>query len=470
MINYVTVLQFLLLCLFILTPIADITATTASHVTKTRKRTARRLFRRKRKQSSHKKHIIKRKPKAARRRKKILRKRIGRSVTTRKTRTLHNTTTIHKNPSIPDPSVHSTPQRSRSNSHPYSRPSLAFPNQLILQQPYHNNTLKTKLLDSVRLLDPHHKLDSSAVAYEFQISYRDEEQLIQAHYDDRIQKFGTCYLNTIPLIGHYQNKKTKEQGATIGEYYNLKKRIAFIECSPTCLILPHALLDEIGAILDIPYDIPVKEQLSQLIMRIPTIAFNIVFSSNVEEPLQDSDRKPNSNILPQKTYNLVYHPWTGNYATSIGKMNDYCVYPYMGYFAASGVSNASGDEFSPHGPLTYNQLAQKQVHWHGAMSPDNARIAIDKKRDISTFWAAAFSEDKKYLTVSYHLLFNTPKVQDEAEEICADAITVRDLLEKFSTMTGKLDCDEDRSALTTTLDVINTIIEHHATQKQYSPR
>lgn len=191
------------------------------------------------------------------------------------------------------------------------------------------------------------------------------------------KKENSALLIGFPILGHYR-----------GEGYNLRKRLALIQFDPRDLLrnLPEKAEDALIKLLN------TDKQHFPKVLNALDIRFNALITGTVQEPAYNS---------PDNSYNLVYHFWGGlwhkNAQNVVAFYNDNF---YMGIFNAHGVKAKD---------VGFESFTQLLVSWHSPehMSPDNARIIVEKNYAFSSFWAIAVSSDKKHISVTLFLLANT---------------------------------------------------------------
>ena len=187
-----------------------------------------------------------------------------------------------------------------------------------------------------------------------------------ASFADPAKKyFPTMFFNRelvdhVPYIGHYQNEGTKKSGATHGEFYNPRVRIALIEHAS------HALDRVVPA--------SVRAALTKAGVRDLS---SVEFYTNILGEFDFPDQAPfgkNTNSC-----NVAFHPiirrWRG---TEYANFN---VPVSAGLFESNGVRAYPGG-------IAINSLAPLEVNYHDriSMSPDNGRFYYDPKQGIATFW------------------------------------------------------------------------------------
>lgn len=140
---------------------------------------------------------------------------------------------------------------------------------------------------------------------------------------------------------------------------------------------------------------------------------------------------------PDNAYNIIYHGFLSkSFAADAHYFRQNVL---MGAFGCDGVESPTGK----HHPMPINSLEQRDVHFHDhAMSPDNARIKISAGRNISTFWSAGITLNKKRVVITYHLLINNKDVVE------ANFNLVRDP-EKWGTLLKNIETLADSASLNT---------------------
>lgn len=208
----------------------------------------------------------------------------------------------------------------------------------------------------------------------------------------------TTLLFGIPLMGHYNAD------------YNYLKRLALISINP--------IIDErfpvgdkwyrlmLANILDTwPKEKKITWEMfgdspkysSQLTDRIKKmdVKLNFIILGTVIDPKNDS---------PDKSYNLIFHPWVGLWHKKGNLMEFFNEDIQVGIFDENGLRYPIAD-IARYGWEPIN------VIWHApaSISPNNARVPINTTFEFSRFASVAISDDKQYMSMSFFLLANTIK-------------------------------------------------------------
>jgi hypothetical protein len=130
-------------------------------------------------------------------------------------------------------------------------------------------------------------------------------------------------------------------------------------------------------------------------------------------------------LYSHKDFNIVFH---GFLALDKGP-GDFKQNVKMGIFEPDGIAQATSSSIS------FGSLAEADVHYHApCFSPNNARFKVESNREISTFWSVALSPISNNAAVTYHLLINNVKLEDELTKILnGDSFeTILQQLENFT--------------------------------------
>ena len=262
---------------------------------------------------------------------------------------------------------------------------------------------------------PTRTIESTAYGFpeEFQINLKENKNTLST----KTTPYGNLGLyDHIPAIGFYTDP------------YQFAIRLALIELDPRMITqalpqtLKQALINNLA---------PGKSL--QEILGSRTVYAHIMISSFIPDTVK---------------YNLVFHP----FAYSFMKKPAFNINIQMGVFNANGIGTTSSG-------IAFETLRAESVIAHNgidfAFSPNNARIAITANRSVSTFWSAAYSPDKQFVTITYHIMTNNEKTQNAFEKFISAATNLGNLLNSMATTKDTLDNAVDNNALE---DAINTIV------------
>lgn len=259
---------------------------------------------------------------------------------------------------------------------------------------------------------------------EFQVSLtEDEEYLIPLRTPEEIREAKPYYLlRGMPAIGIY------------GDPYNFRNRFALIKLSPK-MMAP-----------------AMPEQLRQQLIRalapgktIDQALHGKIVYAQIMVTGQTQDKKPGP-------FNMVFHPFA---YTFNNKKKSFSNNISMGIFNADGVNP------TPKG-ITFNRFQGQNVTPHPgkdafALSPDNAKFNITPGRAVSTFWSAAYSPNKQYVTITYHILANTDAMQTEFADIFQQSDTLADVLTRLQLQAEQIS-DPDKQALENAIETIRSMV------------
>lgn len=253
--------------------------------------------------------------------------------------------------------------------------------------------------------------------HEFQINLKENQQKLSTgpspyqHFDH------------IPALGFY------------GDPYQFSLRLALIELNPH--MITYALPDSLKKSL-IQHIAPGKSL--QEVLHGRTVYAHVMISG----------------FIPGKnTYNIVFHPFGYSF------MKPPIEKPYFNIYIPMGIFNPHGIAPTSHG-ISFEQFNPENVNAHNgasiAFSPNNARIALSPNRSISTFWSAAYSPDKNYITITYHIMVNDQKIEENFKQFIKTAANLENLLSSLEIAKNTLANPEDKNALTMAIDSITTIL------------
>ncbi|MDP3889003.1 MAG: hypothetical protein Q8Q25_00475 [bacterium] len=261
-------------------------------------------------------------------------------------------------------------------------------------------------------------IDQTAYGFpsEFQLNLKENKNTLST----KITPYGNLGLyDHIPAIGFYQTP------------YLFAVRLALIELDQN--MLEHALPTTLK---------------QALICNLATTSLqSIITSKTIYSHIMISGHIPEKN-----TYNLVFHP----FACSFIQKLLFNINMPMGVFYPNGITTTSN-------ATSFESLSQQNVNAHNgidlAFSPNNARIGIAANRSVSTFWSAAHSPNKQFVTITYHIMANNQPTQIAFENIIQNAANLGDLLNSMEAIKKTLANAADKNALDNAIDTIRTILK-----------
>jgi hypothetical protein len=207
----------------------------------------------------------------------------------------------------------------------------------------------------------------------------------------------------LPLIGKYD-----------ADGYHLLSRLALIRLRPSSLtqILPASLKQALPAQLAAG---TTPENLMTQLQAIDTRFYMVAMGTVMPPP-------PGQEVPAGNWFNIMYHPWGAleQWHNPNQRPDDFAQGPQMGIFQVSGIYSV--DDFShpgAHDYLNINSFRSSVVNYHHPYySPNNAKFGVNPACALSSFWAAAVSEDLQHVNITYFLLANNI----ESERALADQI------------------------------------------------
>jgi hypothetical protein len=275
------------------------------------------------------------------------------------------------------------------------------------------NTLLTKPKIPVKNIEP----TAYGFPGEFQINLIEHKNTLSS----KPTPYGNLGLyNHIPAIGFYQSP------------YLFTLRLALIELDPQ--MIEHGMPSSLKTAL-MKSLAPGKS--FNDILATKTLYAHIMISGDIEG---------------KKQYNLVFHPFGYSF---MGKLLFNINMP-MGVFDANGIEATSQG-------ISFGSFQAQNVNAHNgkdfAFSPNNARISVPANRSVSTFWSAAYSPNKQFITITYHIMANNLQTQTAFEKFIRGATNIADLLNTMKTTEDTLANPNDRNALEETIKTINIILK-----------
>ncbi|MEX0939726.1 MAG: hypothetical protein WDZ41_00010 [Candidatus Babeliales bacterium] len=224
-------------------------------------------------------------------------------------------------------------------------------------------------------------------------------------------------LTGIPAIGIY------------GTPYNFRERHALIRVDPLFLIA--ALPATLSQALKKAFNMQDLEN----ILKNKTVFAQIIINGLL-----------NNQDARNKSYNMVFHPF-GYAFTKQQFFNDNIP---MGIFDSNSLRTAD---------IASNTFSALNVNAHTPqdISPNNAKIHVEN-RELSTFWSAAYSLNKQYLALTYHILVNTPQQQQALAQKTQAANNLGDLLTSFALWKDSLS-PIDALIIQDAIDTIDAILD-----------
>jgi hypothetical protein len=232
-------------------------------------------------------------------------------------------------------------------------------------------------------------------------------------------------LRGIPAIGIYGNP------------YNFRSRLALIKLPPLMIVnaMPEQLKQQLMSALG-------GKTIDQAFST-KTIYAQIMVNG------QTPDKKPGP-------YNMVFHPFGYAYNKPMLLFSNNVP---MGIFNPDGISNLD---------IATNQFTALNVNAHDGtgllLSPNNARFKVTPGRALSTFWSAAYSPNKRFVTITYHILANNDTMQKALVAIFQQSETLSDVLTRLKIQVEQMS-GADRRALENAVEKIHTMV----TPKEMNP-
>ncbi len=270
-----------------------------------------------------------------------------------------------------------------------------------------NNLLKPK----VKLIysDPLSKkpiiitLDMLSISYdaelpqlrsEFFVSFRPNFALKEAQ-----GKKGILVPNLAQVagLGHLVGLPTISPYGYVGCLCAYKYRLALISMTPAMevRVMPMRLKKALAEQLSLSED-----NLFHALQKLNTTFDAMILSDNLTEKRE---------LPPDKIYNIRFHYWVaGWHRPETYPLEDFNEAVAMGIFKPRFVEQLV---LEPLTAIAFNSLKPQHVHYHSALSPNNARFRINTDHPFSSFWLAAVSPDKKSVSITYLLITNTPKAK-----------------------------------------------------------
>jgi len=223
-----------------------------------------------------------------------------------------------------------------------------------------------------------------------------------------------------------------------GRPYNFRQRLALIKLPP--LLMANAMPDQLRKTVASALG---ARSINQALTG-KTAYAQIMVNGQTE------DKKPGP-------YNMVFHPF--GYAYKKQKEFRGESIP-MGIFSPDGITGQD---------IATNRFKALNVNPHNggayfALSPNNAKFNITRNRALSTFWSAAYSPNKQFVTITYHILANTDAMQDALAGIFQQSETLGDLLTRLSLQAEEMS-GADQKTLQNTIETIRVMV----TPKEVAP-
>ena len=277
------------------------------------------------------------------------------------------------------------------------------------------------LLEKRKIPEAQRAIDGTITPGEFQVNLITNQIRIpeEAIYD---------LLVGIPAIGIY------------GAEYLFRKRLALIKLSPEMVMyaMPTELQQQLISVL--APNRSINEALHN-----KTIYAHIMVNGQTEE---------------KKTgpYNMVFHPFGYAYKQQLIFSESIP----MGLFGANGINQVSNG-------ITFNEFKAQNVNPHNgatfALSPNNAQFNISPSRATATFWSAAYSPNKQYVTITYHILANTDTTENALTNIFSQSETLANVLTRMQLLTKSTNINAaDRTALIHAMNTIRYIANWQETK------
>ena len=224
--------------------------------------------------------------------------------------------------------------------------------------------------------------------------------------------------------------------------YSFRLRLALIKLSPEMImhIMPHELQQALISALA-----PGKS-IAQALQ-----------GKNVYAHIMITEQTGNKKTRP---FNMVFHPFGYTYK----KQDSFNEKIPMGVFGANGINPVSNG-------ITFNEFKAQSVYPHNgdattfALSPNNAQFAIKSNRSISTFWSAAYSPDKQYVTITFHILANDDETSSSLLQGLNQAYNFGDMLIGINSTKFLLEKTEDKEALENAMHTIRSIANWQETKQ-----
>ncbi len=214
-------------------------------------------------------------------------------------------------------------------------------------------------------------------------------------HQTRLKKSPVQLINLVPALGDYGSNE-----------YKFRERILLVEMQPLMLLradLPGSMKIALERVFGKPLERFMADALAA--GRRDAINFCCVVHGTLKKPSMSAQKRDYE--IPQdvlNTNNMLFH----GFLTDINPLIDGTIRGNvtMGIFGADGMHQVEEKTAMP-----FNTLENREVtyRYFNRFEPDNARIAVDKKRSLATCWSVGIVDDRKEqksLVITYHLLAN----------------------------------------------------------------
>ena len=162
-------------------------------------------------------------------------------------------------------------------------------------------------------------------------------------------------------------------------------------------------------------------------------------------------------------YNIRYHYWVAQWHNpTFVHLRDFQEPVFMGAFETYGVTSTPANGNA----LAFNALQPQTVHFHQAVSPNNARFYLDPTRAIATFWLAAVSQDKQWVNITYFVIAHRGLATDTLAGIFSTATTLGALKNKIERLQARWLSAQDKQALMRWVTTVITAVTEEASTVQ----